>query len=166
MKCVLSIRAAFTYRQMCEKSDLELQKILQKHLSSASLNLQRIDKRSDKFGSESDDAIEVDTNIDARTENVASEVFIEPTTEIESDAHPLAFTLRAVDLESKNESSIGSVQMDTSPPHSFNDAMTADASNDDDDSHDSFKRYEMWEEKQKRKRKKLTSAKLKEIKAR
>lgn len=156
---------------MCEQSDTELRTILQKHLSSASVRLLRLDERNNSSsGNCCTESIEIDSD-----EPPEPDIVVAPIVEITLDAalSPASNTVVHNNESNKEDTSVEVVELpmtvvqsEVSSPHFFDDGATQDELKKNHDSGDSFERYEMWENKQKEKRKKLMAKKIRMIKAR
>lgn len=159
---------------MCEQNDTEMRKILQQHLSNACVKLQKLDENNPFSGNRCQTEPLKPNEIDSG-QRPEPRIVLEPIEEITLDAAlSSASDTVAQDIESiKEDSSIELVELpiavahsDASPPHASDDEATQDEPKKNDDSDDSFRRYEMWEKKQKAKRKKLTVEKIRMVKAR
>lgn len=156
---------------MCEQSDTELRTLLQKHLSSASVRLLRLDERNNSpSGNCCTESIESDSGEPSEPDTVLA-----PIVEITLDAarSPASNTVAQDIASNEGETSVEVVELpmtvvlsEESSPHFFDDGATQDEPKKNYDSGDSFERYEMWENEQKEKRKKLLAKKLRMIKAR
>lgn len=170
MKCVLSIRSAFNFRRMCEQSDSELRKIVEKHSANPLVELRINDSRDERHSIDNRPEIK-----GTSSESDSQPIHIEPMVEIRLDATSSATfceVAQDTELEGKRvspevvELPLIETEFNACQTLSTDEEAPRNEPRENDNSNDSFEQYEMWEKKQKLKRKKMTIAKIKMIKAR
>lgn len=98
MKCLLSIRAAAAFRQMCQISDAALRETFQQHLTNVVVKLERIDAEIDSSPDENiideikQEPVEIVSNIDLKTED-----------RLDADEHVVAINFDVIPSHSFDE---------------------------------------------------------------